>query len=175
MKPLVLLFMVCMTWTAAVPVLAAGEYMGGEIQLGGSGPYTIRVTEITTAVTQPVQSVPVAAATGSLTVATTPAGALVLVDGIGQGTSPVTISGLAPGTHTLVLMMTGFDKVTAQVTIAAGQTQTFTAALPQASAATATPSAPPAPNKTPGFGAILGIAAPGAVLLIKKISPFFRT
>jgi hypothetical protein len=165
--------MICMTLTAAVPLMAAGEYMGGEIQLGGSGPYTIRVTEITTAVTLPVQSVPVAAATGSLSVATTPPGALVLVDGIGKGTSPATISGLAPGTHTLVLKMNGFDDVTAQVILAAGQTQTFTAVLPQASAAAATPSAP-APNKTPGFGAILGIAAPGAVLLIKKISPLFR-
>ena len=174
MKPLVLLLMVCMIWTAAVPVLAADEYMGGDIQLGGPGPYTIRITEITTTVTQPVQSVPVAAATGSLSVATTPAGALVLVDGIGQGTTPVTISGLAPGTHTLVLKMNGFDDVTAQVAIEAGQTQTFSAALPQSTAATASPSAP-APNKTPGFGAVLGIAAPGAVLLIKKLSPFFHT
>ena len=58
MKPLVLLLLICMISIAAVPAMAvsAENYMGGDVQIGGSGPNTIRVTEITTAITQAVRA-----------------------------------------------------------------------------------------------------------------------
>jgi len=165
---LLLVFLFCM---AAVPlVCASGDYMGGNVVLGGSGPNTVKITEVTTAVTPVVvAAVPPAAlsSTGSLSVATSPAGALIVIDGIQRGVSPATIPGLSAGSHTVLLKLDGYQDLSAPVTITAGQTQTYTTGLsPSATSRTAVPVA----TKSPGFEAALGIAALGAVLAAKQRS-----
>jgi hypothetical protein len=162
---LLLVFLLCIV---AVPAMtASGNYMGGDVVLGGSGPGTLKITEITTAVTQAAASVPPAVqpVTGSLSVTTSPAGATIAIDGVQRGVSPATIPGLAPGTHTLLLKRDGYQDLSAAVTISAGQTQTYTTGLSPAS--TQLP-ALPAATRSPGFEAVLGFAAVGAVLLLKQ-------
>jgi hypothetical protein len=163
MKLLVLLLMICLT---AGPALAAGDYMGGSIDLGGSGP---QVTVVTTVVTQatpaafPPATLPV---TGSLLIITTPPGAAIIIDGTRQGISPATIPDLAPGDHTLLILMNGYNDTTATVTVIAGQTTAYSTLLVPAT--TATPSRP-LPTKTPGFTSALALSALAAVLALKRV------
>jgi len=164
------LLLVCLLCMAAVPAMtASGDYLGGGIQLGGSGTgvtvATTAITQMTTA-TIPPTTLPV---TGSLSVTTTPAGATVFIDGVQRGVSPTTIPGLAPGDHTLLLKLAGYEDLTAPVTITAGQTQAYTTAL--SPAVTPLP-ALPAATRTPGFGAVPGIMATGALLFVRKIRSF---
>jgi hypothetical protein len=71
--------------------------------------------------------VPVRPETGTLSVATEPAGARVYVDDMLQGTSPVVIS-LKEGSHTLRLEKEGYNQ-TAPVLITAGETTDFSTTL----------------------------------------------
>ena len=161
---LLLICMICMA--VAIPPMAADNYMGGDIVIGGSGPYSLKVTEVpATAAQATAATVPpvVAPATGSLSVTTTPAGATIFIDGVQRGVSPATVPGLAPGSHTLLLMMNGYNDLTATVTITAGQTATYTTDLPLFAS-----TALPATKKTPGFGVIAGLAAVGAMFLTGK-------
>lgn len=112
----------------------------------------------------PVTSPP--ASTGALNVTSIPAAATVYLDGSGQGIAPVTISGLAPGAHTLLLKLDGYSDLSMPVTITAGQTQVVAASL---SPLTQAPAASPT-TKTPGFAAVpAGAALAGAALVIRKI------
>jgi hypothetical protein len=155
---------------AVVPAtIASGDYLGGDVVLGGAGPR--QITQVTLVITEatsapvPVQSL---ASTGSLSVTTSPAGATISVDGVQRGISPATIPGLPAGSHTVLLKLAGYQDLSAPVTIVAGQTQTLTSTLAPA----AGPAAAPAPIKTksPGFEAVFGLAALGAALLARKIS-----
>jgi hypothetical protein len=164
-RVLLLVFLLCMV---AVPALAvSGNYMGGDIVLGGSGPKQItQVSLVITESTTPPVPPAALSSTGSLSVATSPAGAVIFVDGVQRGVSPATIPGLTPGSHTLLVTMNGYADLTVPVTIRAGQTQAYTTALaPVAAAATATPVPPQ--KKTPGFEAFAGLAALAAVLVKK--------
>jgi PKD repeat protein len=67
--------------------------------------------------------------TGSLTVTTDPAGAEVYIDGVFKGVSPINISGLPDGVHTILLTMQDYANITSNLTITAGQTQKFTTGL----------------------------------------------
>ena len=167
-RTLLLVSLLCM---AAIPALtlADSNYMGGDIVPGGSGPNTIRITEVTTAVVQATATVPaqVQPGTGSVSVATSPKGASITIDGIQRGISPATIRGLSSGSHTLLVKLDGYADLSVPVTVTGGQTKDYALVLtPLAGAATATP-APPG-NKTPGFEALTGIAALGAVILVTK-------
>ncbi|RPI39187.1 MAG: PEGA domain-containing protein [Methanoregulaceae archaeon] len=164
MKPLVFLLLIGMISIVAVPAMAvsAENYMGGDIQIGGSGPNTIRITGITTAVTQAVAGT---ATTGSLTVTTNPMGAAIHVDGLQRGVSPYTITGLEPGEHTILLKLNGYTDLTAKVTITAGQMTVYTTDLSRP-ASTPLP-ALPAATKSPGFEAIPGLAVLGTVLAVR--------
>jgi hypothetical protein len=163
------LLLVCLLCTAAVPAMYAdSNYMGGNIVLGGSGP-TIRITEVTTAVVQATATVPaqVQPGSGSVSVATSPKGASIAIDGVQRGISPATIRGLSPGSHTLLVKLDGYADLSVPVSVTGGQTKDYALVLtPLAGAATATP-APPG-KKTPGFEALSGIAALGAVILLIK-------
>jgi PEGA domain len=171
MKYRLLILLICMICMAAViPPMAADNYMGGDIVVGGAGPYTLKVTEVQTTVTQgAVAAMPptILPTTGTLSVTTTPAGATIFIDGVQRGVSPATVPGLAPGSHTLVLMMNGYNDLTATVTITAGQTATYTTDLPL-SASSQLP-ALPASKKTPGFEAAFCIIAAGALLFLREI------
>jgi hypothetical protein len=165
-----ILLMVCLLCIAAVPIMTASDdYMGGGIQIGGSGiKVTIETTAATTQATTAELPLATLPTTGSLMVATSPAGATIFIDGIQRGISPATISGLSPGSHTLLLKLNGYQDLSDPITVTAGQTKTYTLDLsPLAGAETATP-APPK-KKTPGFEALLGITALGAMVLVTKI------
>jgi hypothetical protein len=62
-------------------------------------------------------------------VSSTPAGATVLLDGTNRGTSPVTLTDLSAGDHTLVLKMNGYLDYSTKVTVSTGSTATVTATL----------------------------------------------
>jgi hypothetical protein len=161
---LVLIFLIRL---AAVPSLfAAGDYLGGDIVLGGAGPK--QITQVTVMITEiPTAAVPLQPAgnTGSVSVTTSPPGAVVLVDGVQRGVSPVTIPGIVPGKHALFIRMDGYADYTAPIVVQAGQTLMYSATLSPAS--TPLP-ALPAATRTPGFGAALGLAALGAALCVRK-------
>ena len=163
-----LICLICMA-TALTPA-AADNYMGGDIVLGSGSSGTIKITEIPTTVPQPAAatvSPAVLPPGGSLSVTTTPAGATIFIDGVQRGISPATIPALFAGPHSLLIRMDGYADLTVPVTITKGLTQTYTATLLPAT--TQLP-AQPANKKTPGFVAGAGIAALGAVLVVKKIS-----
>ncbi|OPX63115.1 MULTISPECIES: PEGA domain-containing protein [unclassified Methanoregula] len=103
------------------------------------------------------------AATGILSVTTTPAGAYVFIDGAQRGVTPATISGLAPGDHTLLLKMDGYKDLTTTITIIAGQTQPFSSGLVPVSGT------PVATKKSPGFAFIAALASLGAVLCLREM------
>ncbi len=152
------LLLACLMLVAAVPAMAAGDYLGGDIQLGGSGTQITQLATTILPLTTGMVPVPAQATGGSLSVATKPPGATVFLDGVQRGISPVTISGIAPGGHTLLVKLDGYADLTAPVTVIAGQTQAYTTGL--VPAATPLPSA----TKSPGFEPAFCIAAFGAVL-----------
>lgn len=157
---LLLISLICLTM---VPVMAVSgdTYGGGSVQLGGSG---TAITHITTQATQQTAAMtPVAAPNGSLSIVTTPAGAVVFIDGVQWGVSPVTITDLIPGVHALGLRMDGYAELSVLVTVLSGQTQAYTTTMVPVS--TPLP-AHPSPTKSPGFGASCGSAALGAALII---------
>jgi hypothetical protein len=94
--------------------------------------------------------------TGALSVTTTPAGVSIFIDGVQRGVSPATIPGLAPGDHTLLLKLDGYTDLSTPVSITAGKTTEYTTGLAKAA-------------KSPGFGAVFGLIALGAIFFIRKM------
>ena len=117
------------------------------------------------------------AGTGSFTVTTTPAGAAVYIDGDFRGLSPLVVSGISPGSHTVVLKLEGYQDLSAPVTITAGVMNEFSTGMtPLATAVTAVPATtaatvPPATAtkaQSPGFEAIAGLVSLGALLYLRN-------
>ena len=67
--------------------------------------------------------------TGFISVSSIPSGATVLLDGVAKGTTPLALSGLDPGMHTLVIEKEGYTPYEKTVTITAGKPATVTARL----------------------------------------------
>ena len=67
---------------------------------------------------------------GKISVTSSPSGAEVYLDGVPKGTTPMTITSVTPGTHTIDLTRTGYQDYQATVTVVAGQIATVTATLP---------------------------------------------
>jgi hypothetical protein len=65
----------------------------------------------------------------TLTVTSDPSGANVAVDGTGYGRTPLTLRDLAPGSHTVVVSMSGRQAVTRSVELRAGGTHDVVATL----------------------------------------------
>lgn len=143
------------------PVLVTGNAKSLSVTLA---PLTTRTTAATTAVAatvtrtaQPTQTTSAPAGeSGSLSVATTPAGALVYVDGAMRGVTPATIPGLSAGTHAVRLSMAGYSDLNTTITVSAGRISEYSTALPAA-------------TKTPGF------AVTGAVLALLGLVAIRRT
>lgn len=161
---LLLLILLCIT---AIPVISSADnYLGGTVELGGSGVKVTHTTATaTTAARTPTVPPTILATTGSLSITTTPAGAAVFVDNVQKGISPVTITGLAAGSHSILIIKDGYNDLSATVTVTAGQTQAYTTTLVASPAGTPAPA--PTPKKTPGFAALAGIAGIGALLLVR--------
>jgi hypothetical protein len=121
---------------AGVPVVIDGEPRGvtpltlelapgrHELRLAASGG-NARVIPLTITaggtVSQSIELPTTAPQTGQLTVRTEPSGARVTVDGMAQGQAPLTLEGLAPGNHTVVLA-NDVSSVTHEVTVQPGAT-----------------------------------------------------
>jgi hypothetical protein len=110
---------------------------------------------------------------GSLSVTTDPAGATIYVDGAVQGITPATISGIAAGSHTMLLKLDGYDDLTLPVTISAGGTQYYSSALKKGGAASGVSpgTVPTRKSSAPGFGAACAACVAGALLLVRRTSP----
>jgi len=107
--------------------------------------------------------------TGALSVTTTPSGAAIYIDGVQRGIAPATIPGLSPGDHTLLLKLDGYSDLTVPVTITAGETQAFTTSLSPLAQGQSAAAANASATTTPGFAAVVALAAlAGAVLIMRK-------
>jgi hypothetical protein len=95
--------------------------------------------------------------TGTLSVRSTPSGASIVLDGTDRKTiTPATLTGVAPGNHTVLLRLTGYADGRQNVTVTAGTTSALQLDLlkkPDASNPSVEPSKPPvepgAPPVTP--------------------------
>jgi hypothetical protein len=99
--------------------------------------------------------------TGSLAVITDPPGADVSVDGNFKGVSPVTIQGLSEGMHTVLLTLQEYSDNTTTITVTAGQTRKYTAALQKVYK-------PSASDLLIAGGAIVLIALVAGVVMFRK-------
>ena len=154
------------TWyTGSAGALDVGTYTVyvsttpvGRNDLAGAVYSTISIT-----LTTPTIQVP---PTGALDVRSVPAGADVVVDGLLQGTTPVELTGVPEGSHTVVLSLPGYSNTTSSVNIVAGDTTTVNVALiPDTTQATpifttptatiTTPSPGPSPTPAPFSGGVI--------------------
>jgi len=100
---------------------------------------------------------------GSLAVISNPPGAEIFIDGNFKGVSPVTITGLSPGTHTVLLTLREYTNTTTNLTISAGQIQKHSAELKKISR-------PSAIDLLLAAGAIVMIAVIALVVMFRKNS-----
>jgi hypothetical protein len=92
---------------------------------------------------------------GSLSITTSPPGALVYVDGSMMGVTPTTIPMLTEGSHSITLIMDGYQDLKTTITINAGTTSEYITGLAKT-------------TKTPGFGPILAIVSVGMLVLLRR-------
>jgi hypothetical protein len=89
-----------------------------------SGPSPLPTTPPTTVPTSvpipPPTPAPTTTSTGSLFVTSYPPGALVYLDGLFKGASPVTIVGIPSGVHQLRVFKSGYPQYTSSVTVTTG-------------------------------------------------------
>ena len=93
---------------------------------------------------------------GSLSITTTPAGALVYVDGTMMGVTPTTIPMLTEGPHSITLVMDGYQDLKTTITVNAGTTSEYITGLAKT-------------TKTPGFTAGIAAISIGMLLLYRKM------
>ena len=93
---------------------------------------------------------------GSLSITTTPAGALVYVDGAMMGVTPTTIPMLSEGPHSITLVMDGYQDLKTTITINAGTTSEYITGLSKT-------------TKTPGFAAGIAVISIGMLFLYRKM------
>jgi hypothetical protein len=92
---------------------------------------------------------------GSLSVTTSPPGALVYLDGVIKGVTPATIPQVAEGSHIVLLVLDGYQDLTTTVTVNAGTTSEYLTGLQKS-------------KKTPGFVALTGILAVAALVVFRR-------
>ncbi len=112
---------------------------------------TTTATDRITIATQPTTQ----AGTGSLSVTTTPPGALVYIDGQMKGITPATIPGLPPGTHTIKIILDGYQALETTTEITGGTTSEFVTGLSKR-------------KQMSGFTGILALAAVGLLLVVRR-------
>lgn len=99
-----------------------------------------------------VQPAPVPG-TGSLSVSTSPPGALLYIDGQMKGITPATIPGLSGGSHSIVLIMDGYEDFRTTTEISPGTNSEFVTGLPKR-------------KQAPGFAAAGALAALGSGFIL---------
>ncbi|OPX64649.1 MULTISPECIES: PEGA domain-containing protein [unclassified Methanoregula] len=110
---------------------------------------------------------------GSLAIATDPPGAVIYIDGIKQGITPATIPGIAPGSHTLLLRLDGYDDLSIPVVVSAGRTHTYSSALQKSSGAAAPAPVVPTTKRSgaPGAGIVAAACLIAAGVVLCRKSP----
>jgi hypothetical protein len=98
----------------------------------------------------------VQAGTGTLSVTTTPDGALVYIDGQMKGITPATIPGLAAGNHSVKLIRDGYQDFETSTVITPGTTSEFITGLSKR-------------KQSPGFTGAIALAAIGLLLAARVI------
>jgi PKD repeat protein len=88
------------------------------------------VEPVTVATIVTEQTVAMTPGTGTLSVDTVPAGALVFIDDVQRGATPATVTDLPAGSHTLRLELQGYTKMTVPVQITEGKITTMATTLP---------------------------------------------
>jgi PKD repeat protein len=101
------------------------------------------------------------AGSGSLAVTSDPPGADIYIDGGFKGVSPVTISGLSAGNHAISVKLQGYEDNTTSITITAGQTGRFMAALQKVHTLSVT-------DILLAAGALLMIVLIGVAVMLRK-------
>ena len=93
---------------------------------------------------------------GSLSITTTPAGALVYIDGTMMGVTPTTIPMLSQGSHSITLVMDGYQDLKTSITINDGTTSEYITGMSKA-------------TKTPGFAAGVAVISIALLFLYRKM------
>jgi len=125
-------------------------------------PTTVPTGQAGTVTVKPGQTVTIPVpATGSLSITTSPPGALVYIDGEMKGVTPATIPGLSAGVHSVQLMMAGYIDLKTTITIEAGTTSEFITGLTKS-------------QKIPGFELLPAILSVGGLVAIRKIRKIKR-
>ncbi|MEI6841779.1 MAG: PEGA domain-containing protein [Methanomicrobiales archaeon] len=73
--------------------------------------------------------IPITPTTGSVGIISSPSGATVLLDNVNKGTSPVTLTNIVAGKHTVTLQKMGYNDYQTDVTVLAGKTSSISATL----------------------------------------------
>jgi hypothetical protein len=92
--------------------------------------------------------VPTGTGTGTLSVTSTPGGAMVFLDGVFKGITPKTMTGVPAGTHQLRVYRIGYEDFSASITVIPGQTLEVPVALEVPSGPTLVPTIVPTPTPT---------------------------
>ena len=117
---------------------------------------------------QPVETVTVTVteSTGTLTVDSSPGMSVVTLDNGTAGITPVRISGIPPGSHTLVVSHEGYSPSTTDFVISAGEKREISAVLqPLTATPSNTPTGDPATTTPPGRLATPTLVPLGALAL----------
>lgn len=85
-----------------------------------------RLTPAAQAALEPIRKKIKAAPPAALELVSTPPNAWAYVDGVFRGVTPITVPGLAPGSHVVTLVGTGFELVQEKVFAGSGAVPTFT-------------------------------------------------
>ena len=99
-----------------------------------------------------------------MSVSSLPPGAAVYLDGTYQGTTPVEIANLTPGTHLVRLRMEGYGDREMAIVVEAGNRTSVTASYPPLPTPTPTPAVTTLPT-TPPLPFVITTPAPGALSL----------
>lgn len=92
---------------------------------------------------------------GSLSITTTPPGALIYIDGTMMGVTPATIPMLPEGPHTVTLIRDGYQDLRTSITVNAGTTSEYITGLPRT-------------TQSPGFSAGIATIALAVFLMFRR-------
>jgi hypothetical protein len=102
-------------------------------------------------------------APGTISVSSSPSGANVYLDDAYKGITPLTITDVSPGTHTIEVKLEGYQDWSTSVQIAAGGTASVPASLTRTPTPTPTPKTP-----TTVLGVIVALIISGIIAGIKR-------
>ncbi|HJJ30647.1 MAG TPA: PEGA domain-containing protein [Methanocorpusculum sp.] len=146
--------------------LSAGPYSTSayhslELRLSGYNTYStsFKPQEKST-VTITATLTPATPTTASLTVTSSPSGASVYVDNVYYGITPVTVSSLQPGSHSVKVSSLGYLDSINTITVAAGQSVSLPVTL--------TPSSPSPKSPAPFLGILAGLGAAAVVFAARR-------